>query len=112
MDKLIEYRIEVAIGRVITTAIERDLDEDTYLSFESKELKFAIASTLIQVLAQPFVTDAYQQVKNAILKKGNDYGVVLKEEDTRKMFDYTYRIMAIENKIDESWIINWKPDEK
>jgi len=112
MDKLIEYRIEVAIGRVITTALKRDLDEDTYLSFESKELKLFIASTLIQVLAQPFVADVYQHVKDAILEKGNDYGVVLKEEDTRKMFDDTYRILATENKIDESWTINWKPDEK
>lgn len=112
MNYLLELKIRDVVENGIATAIQRELDDDTMLSFNSKELVLFIAQTIIQIVAAPFATDAYNNYKNLITTKAEEQGVVLTEEDSRKMFDETYIIMKDAEEFDGSWLTNWKPYEK
>lgn len=107
MKKETELKIHAMVENSLYQAVTRELDEDTMASFNSRELTLFIVSTLFQTLAAPFVTDAYKQCKDLITSESNNAGVVLTEEETRKIFDKTYEVMKMEGEIDESWKYNW-----
>lgn len=107
MKKETELKIHALVENCLYQAVSRELDEDTMASFNSRELTLFIASTLFQTFAAPFVADAYKQCKDLIVSESNNAGVVLTDEETRKIFDKTYEVMKIEGEIDESWNYNW-----
>ena len=112
MNEFLNFKIYSVVEDDIATALSRELDDDTMLSFNSKELVLFVAQLLIQTIAAPFVNDAYEHFKEAIISKADEKGVVLTEEDSKKMFNDTFLLLSEAGELDESWKKNWKPYEK
>lgn len=112
MNDNIKLKINAVVEKSIATAIKRELDEDTLPSFNSKELVFWITQTIIQTIAAPFVANAYEQLMAAITSKADEKGVVLTDEDSKKMFKDAFVIMDEAEMLDESWKKNWLTYEK
>ena len=112
MDKFVEIKIRNLVEDRISTVFDRDLDEDALPLFDSEDLIIFLASTIIQILAQPFVADVYAKLKAIIVKKTNDEDISLTEEDADVIISESYNILIESGDVHESWTSNWKYEKR
>lgn len=107
MKKILERKISRIVEKKLSIAIKRELDEDTLPYIDSTELVLFLVSTIFQTLAAPFVADAYNKLKKSIIKKTNDKGINLTEDDAKSIIYDSYIILKDANEVDITWTSNW-----
>ena len=108
MNYLTELKIKAEIENTIFEAAKRENGNSVlYAPHEWTDLIIWVSPIIMQTIAAPFVTDAYNKMKRRIKEKFKSKGVRLSDEDTDNLFYNSFKIMDASKEAHVTWTSNW-----
>lgn len=108
MNYLTKLKVKAEIENTIFEVAKRENGNSVlYSANDLNELVLWMLPIIMQVIAAPFVADAYNEMKRRIKEKFKSKGVRLSDEDTDNLFYNSFKIMDVSKEADVSWTSNW-----